>query len=174
MAITFEIKGLNTLIKKTEKLASESRKRTQKALEDYIDDAANLAKTLAPADEGRLRNSISAKYGNLEVSLVAAANYAAYVEFGTRKYAAQYLAGLPADWKSYAATFKGGGGEGNALRDIMDWAKRKGIAKNDSEAYPIAISVLRNGVKPHPFMYPAVTNKALVDRLRNDLETVLK
>lgn len=105
-----EIKGLDALIKKTENLAADARKDTQTALNDFADRVASGAKQLVASnssDEGKLLGSINAKYGDLSASVVVGANYAAFIEFGTRKFAASYVASLPQDWKTYAATFRG-------------------------------------------------------------------
>lgn len=136
------------------------------------------AKKGAPVDEGRLRGSISYKLNGLEVTLTVGVEYAAFLEFGTKAFAASYVATLPSNWRDYAATFKGAGGGGSLdefLLVIMEWVRRKGItgtysvktqrrtgnrsARNfeDAEAaYSIALSILRKGVKPQPYLYPAV------------------
>lgn len=53
----------------------------------------NNARILAPVDTGRLRSSIQARKGTDSrgpyVEIVAGTNYAAYVEFGTTRMAAQ-------------------------------------------------------------------------------------
>ena len=80
------------------------------------------------------------------------------------------------DWKSYAATFKGKGGGSidEMLMNIIDWVKSKQLsgtysvktqrrtgakaARNfeDAEvAYPIALAILRKGIKAQPYLYPA-------------------
>lgn len=66
------------------------------------------AKLLAPVapDGGTLRNSISYVKVGLDVTIIAAALYAAYVEFGTRAMAAAYVTTLPSEWEAFAATFK--------------------------------------------------------------------
>lgn len=126
-----EIKGLDLTIKRVEGLAAESRSRAQAALNGFAFDVRNSAKDYAPKDEGHLKGSIEAVpgNGNLEASIVVATNYAAYMEFGTRKFAAKYVATLPPDWQVYAATFKGRGGGNFAemLRSIMEWVRRKGL-----------------------------------------------
>jgi len=67
---------------------------------------ATSAKNMAPVDTGRLRASISLKKEQfLSYELVAQANYAAYVEFGTGKYFISN--GEP--WDGVASKFKGKG-----------------------------------------------------------------
>lgn len=172
MGINLKIKGLDAAIKNANKIASTARKETQAALNDFGLRVDGTAKQLAPADEGRLRNSIFNQPGNLSVKVGAATNYGAFLEFGTRKYAAQYVASLPADWKSYAATFKGssGGSFDELLKAIMGWVKRKGI--DSDAAYPIALKIIREGIKPKPFLYPAIN--ANLKQLQDDLNNVIK
>lgn len=163
-----------------------------------------MAKQLAPVDEGFLRNSITFEKKPLAVEIIVAANYAAYLEFGTRAFAADYVSSLPPDWQSFAAQFKGGGGgsfEEFVMR-LTEWVHRKGLgagglgkpigvtgtysvktgkrtgnkvtqaSEDKSAAYRIALSILRKGIRPHPFLYPSVElNK---EKLISNLKAVIK
>jgi hypothetical protein len=119
-----------------------------------------------------LLRSINANYGNGSASVTASTKYAAYIEFGTRKFAAAYVSSLPADWQTYAATFKGktGGTFKQFLLSIIGWVSRKGIDKK--AAYPIARKIMIDGIKPKPFLYPSV-NKTL-PVLRKNLRAIFK
>lgn len=134
------------------------------------------AKQLAPVDEGHLKGSIFQQPGRLSSTVGASVNYAAYLEFGTRQYAAAYVGGLPAQWQELAQSKKGGTSgtfEQFVLR-LTAWVHRKGITgifsvktrkrigtkdiqeKQDMQAaYLIARKILKNGIKPQPFLYPA-------------------
>ena len=173
MSITLKIKGLDAAIKNANKIASTARKETQAALDDFAFRVEGDAKVLAPANEGGLRMAIGTKRGNLQASVVVAKDYAAFMEFGTRKYAAQYVATLPAEWKELASEFKGNG-NGGSIKGILfamrQWFKDKGI--DDDYAFFIARKMLREGVRPHPFLYPAVN--ANLDQLKKDLNNVIK
>lgn len=141
------------------KKMNEITQKVKQAVDDELSafgfDTVAMAKQLAPADEGILRNRIVFERTELAVEISVAVNYAAYLEFGTRGFAEIYVATLPTTWQEYAATFKGGGGSfENYFQNIFDWCKRKGIEA--SAAYPIAISILRNGVRPHPYLFPAI------------------
>ena len=125
--MNIEVKGLDATLKKFERLASQSKGDIQGALNDFADRTASDAKRLAPADEGKLRQSISPVYGDLQGGVVANINYAAYQEFGTRKFAAQYVSGLHEEWQRFAAKFKGAN-------------TRPG----------------GNGCRPQPFIYPSI------------------
>ena len=58
------------------------------ALERVGSAAEGFAADLAPVDSGRLRNSITHKVDDNSVTVGSPLEYAAYVEFGTGKYAA--------------------------------------------------------------------------------------
>ena len=192
MPVMFQIQGLDAAIKHSNRLAKEVKQDVQEELNEFADAVSALAKRLAPADEGHLRGAIAPirGNGNLEASIVCAVVYAAFMEFGTRKYAAKYVATLPQDWKTYALTFKGkgGGSMDEFIQAIMAWVRRKGISgdrtksgnvsnsrssldKQQSAAYAIALNILQNGVKPQPFLYPAVI--AEVPKLTERLKKIL-
>lgn len=144
------------------------------------------AKQAVPVDEGRLKGSIFQQPGRLSSTVGASAAYAAYVEFGTRKFAAAYVSTLPATWQELAAKAKGKGGgsfEQFVLR-IFEWVKRKGIASTPTAsgaasrsrsaaaaqkqaAYLIARKIIREGIKRQPYLYPAVNmaSKKLLEDL---------
>ena len=139
-------------------------------LETMSQEWVKLAKTDAPADQGALRGAITYyQAGPTKYEIVAQKFYAPFMEFGTKgKY--QPIPGTEA----IAAEFKGykGGDFMELLRMIVRWVKRKGItgtysvktrkrsgnkinqfAEDYSAAWPIAMSILKNGVNPHPFFF---------------------
>lgn len=156
------------------------------ALEKGIDDALNgaaleievTAKRLAPKDRGTIAQMISANIsGHLEKEVNVNAFYAAWIEFGTGKYAAAYVSTLPAEWKAYASQFRGksGGTFDEMIERLSEWVRRKGIATaKDAKkvGYLIARSILRNGVRPHPFLYPAFEQQRPL--IIQDIENVIK
>lgn len=146
------------------------------------------AKSLVPVYEGRLKNSIFQDPSRLAVTVGASADYAAYLEFGTRKFAAAYVATLPQNWREFAARAKGskGGSMEEFIQRIMAWVLRKGIGgdttksgnvsksatsldKMQQAAYWIALNILQNGIKPQPYMYPAIQKemRTLIHDLQN-------
>jgi len=133
------------------------------------------AKQLAPVDESHLKPAIFFTAFKNGVEVGCSVDYASFVEFGTRKYAARYVSTLPATWQLLAAESrgKGGGTFEEFVQRIFAWVRRKGIGGNrtksgalsesassfdamNSAAYAIALNILQNGSKPHPFLYPAV------------------
>lgn len=201
--IKIDISGFDKALADVNSLATKAKQDVKLALVDFGTKVESHAKRLAPADEVNLRSSINSDYDatNMTVTITAASDYAAYMEFGTRKFAAQHVATLPQDWKTYAATFKGKGGGDyfEFLNAILDWVKRKGIVSRysvktkkaisikiggkgktslddqnrlEEAAYAIALSILRNGVRHHPFLYPAVKDKT--PKLISDIKKIFK
>lgn len=130
-----------------------------------------------PKDQGALAGAIS-YYGtdtitaggsSVGFAIVAQKFYAPFMEFGTK---GKYLP-IPGT-EQIAAQFKGykGGDFQELLKMILRWVKRKGItgtysvktrrrtgskinqiAEDYSAAWPIALSILKNGVSPHPYFF---------------------
>lgn len=161
--ITITDKGIDVLVKKFDRLSTKSQMEVQSALNDWADRTAQDAKGLVSrnsSDEGNLLNSIKPLYGSGRAAVVATAKYAAYIEFGTRKFAQTYVASLPSDWQQIAAKTKGraGGTFADFVLNLMGWVQRKGIARGPeakSAAYNIAKKIMVNGIRPRPFLYPS-------------------
>jgi HK97 gp10 family phage protein len=155
---TFDIGNLSDVLKKLETLDS----KVQQGVKDEINASAlNIqsgAKRLAPVNFGQLRNSIYLKEQNVEKGVVftigAKASYAPYVEFGTGG-----KVSIPAGFEELASGFKGK--KAGTFKDMVQaltlWVRRKGIGggKDKSIAYAIAISILKKGMRPQPFLIPA-------------------
>jgi HK97 gp10 family phage protein len=174
-----QIKGLQEVLNALDLTQERVQNMLVVTFNEWANELVKIAKDRAPVNEGKLRQSIQADYATLNKLIAGvgvAVNYAAYLEFGTRGYAAAYVGKLPNDWQSYAATFKGKGGGSidEMLLNIMDWVKSKQLsgtysvktqrrtgaksARNleDAEvAYPIALAILRKGIKAQPYLYPA-------------------
>lgn len=113
----------------------------------------NDARQRAPVNYGQLRQSIGktkAEIKNNRSFIFANTPYAAFVEFGTGS-----KVSVPKGFEQLAVKYKGQG-RGNFdqfLDAIRDWCRKKGI--DEKLAYPIAVSILRNGIKAQPFLIPA-------------------
>jgi len=171
--VTIKIEGLEATMAKLDYKKYEVQ--IQQSFDKFGFNAETEAKLRAPVDEGHLRSAIYSKSKPLAAEIGCTVDYAAYLEFGTRRFAAAYVAGLPATWQELAANFKGGGG-GNFeqfVKELTEWVMRKGFAapltasgnasKSKSAidiqrqaAYMIARSIMIKGIRPHPFLYPAV------------------
>lgn len=114
------------------------------------------ARQAAPVDEGLLRSSIKTRTEGNGLTGVVSVDvfYAPYIEFGTKSQVR-----VPPGLEDAAAQYRGNPGRGG--RDtkvaIYEWARRKGIAQ---EAwYPIFLKIITQGIKPHPFLYPAAKSE---------------
>ena len=104
---------LNKLKNKLDKMRAFESKTLSNELGKTGSEIVRLAKRLAPVDKGSLKQSISAQRSGKSINVVAAANYAPYVEFGTGgsvDLTDMIELGIP---PSYAAQFKGKG-----IRDV--------------------------------------------------------
>ena len=166
-------------IKGASKVIFELRAK-KKGIDKKIDDItqanaiemAGDATKRAPEAFGKLKQSISySKVADLKWKATANKEYAGYMEFGTGT-----KIQVPAEFSDMAKSFQSGG-KGNfkqALDNIKLWCKKKGI--DEKAAYPILLSILRVGVNPQPFFYPAwvSTKKRYVKDLENLLKTLNK
>jgi HK97 gp10 family phage protein len=111
------------------------------------------AKQRAPVNFGQLRLSIQNTTATIQLNrslIFSNAPYSAFVEFGTGS-----KVKVPPGFEKLASEFKGKGGGSfdDFLDNIRDWCKKKGI--DEKLAYPIAVSILRTGIKPQPYFIPA-------------------
>ena len=174
---TFDIGNLSDVLKKLDTLDA----KIQQEVKDEISvSALNIqtgAKRLAPVNFGQLRNSIYLKEQKIEKGIVftvgASASYAPYVEFGTGG-----KVSIPAGFEDLASGFKGK--KAGTFKDMVEaltlWVRRKGIGggNDKSIAYAIAISILRKGMRPQPFLIPAFETEKpkLIKNILNVLKNV--
>lgn len=173
--ITIKVTGVDKVLKDLQNMGKDAQQKVQPALNDWADRVATNAKQLVAAnssDEGNLLRSIFPVYGVGGASVVASASYAAYIEFGTRKFAAAYVSSLPDEWQALAQQAKGpaGGSFKDLVASLMAWCRRKGI--DEKAAYPIAKKLLVQGMRPKPFLYPAVEKN--YEQLIKDIKAAFK
>lgn len=138
----------NDLLKlknKLEKMRAFESKTLSNELGKTGLEIVRLAKRAAPVDKGALKQSISTQRSGKSVNIVAAANYAPYVEFGTGgsvDLTDMTELGIP---ESYAAQFKG-----------------KGIREVNLPARPFFFSSARIGFKN------------LLNRLNGEIQKAIK
>ena len=144
------IKNINKVLSELKQLGKDAEKRIEETTQVNALDIVADAKVKAPKDKGKLAQSIySEKNTKMNYSIVVGLDYGAYVEFGTGKYV-----NVPTELKDVASSFKGRKGDfKTGLQSIKDWCRGKGI--DEKYAYPIFISILRNGIQAQPFLYPA-------------------
>lgn len=175
--ITLEITGMTGVLGKLDKY-------NNKIQDGIIDEVAasalkiqSDAKKAAPVNINTLRGSIYME-PNIKsktqymFTVGTEVSYAPYIEFGTGG-----KVSIPAGYESYANGFKGKskGKFKDMLMALTEWVQKKGIAsgkQSKSVAYMIAISILRKGLRPQPFLIPAFEREKPKLKLR--IEKILK
>ena len=154
--MTVQTIGGDALKKKLDEVAGEKSAKVFKSLVDdtafFIhEQAVNHIKKNVKQGTGHLIKSMRVDTSGIDFAIVRNdAEYAPYVEFGTAKrvIVPQEFSGIASQIRSRPTkSFKEG------LQAIKDWCKRLGIPERS--AYPIFMSILRTGVRPRPFLYPA-------------------
>jgi len=168
LKIVLKIQNKDRLIGKLKQFAKDGEDATKTAILIKARETTAEAKRLAPVDMGELRQNITYEKQDsdgLHYSIIAFANYAAYVEFGTGK-----KVSVPDEFADMAIKFKDapGGSFEDGLKRIQGWCKRHGI--EESAAYPIFMSILNKGIEPQPFLHPAF--KSAEETFKKDLEFV--
>jgi HK97 gp10 family phage protein len=174
---TFDITNISEVSAKLQSLD----KKVQQDVKDEINASAlNIqsgAKRLAPVNLGQLRNSIYLKEKTIKDGYVftigSSASYAPYVEFGTGG-----KVSIPKGFEQLASGFKGK--KAGTFKDMVQaltlWVRRKGIGggKDKSVAYAIAISILRKGMRPQPFLIPAfeIEKPKMINNIKKAIENV--
>ena len=190
--ITFEIKGINEVLNNFKQMDA----KIQKEVKDEVNASAlkiqSDAKKLAPINFGTLRGSIQlnevSSNDGFVYSVYTKLSYAPYVEFGTGG-----KVSIPAGYEDYAMQFKGktGGKFIDMVKALAEWVANKGIVgtysvktqrrtgnksnqykQNMSAAYAMAISILKKGLRPQPYLIPAFEQEK--PKLINRLENVIK
>lgn len=163
--ISIEVKGLDKIKKKLGEIPQTVRDETDAILASIGNEFVNRAVEDAPVDQGILKNQITLeKEGEMKWRVVSGAGWSAYIEFGTKS-----RVQVPPDLATYAAQFKNGGAKtpGKGFYDsILGWVKRKGIVippkgatrvdkqiQVEQTAFAIYLSIIRHGVKAHPFFF---------------------
>lgn len=182
MPLSITIGNLDKVLAEIKAYPQDIKKIINNEFVAFGDNTANDMKRLAPKNESKLVNSINTKIDLDQMILHVGAyiEYAAYLEFGTKSFAAAYVASLPEDWQAFAAEHKGGDGGtfDDLLIAIIKWVMSKGIAETPTKsgnasqskdalheqynaAYLIALKIVRNGIKAQPYFYPAFEKNKL-------------
>ena|SRR5690349_877115 len=171
-AFKIEIQGLDELQRKFGSIPQQLTNKLDYVMEKGARQIELRGNQLKPTDMGFLQVRVISQPLHKEITVDA--NYAAFVEFGTGTYASRYVATLPAEWQQFALQFKGQSGGGtfaDMVRHLQEWARRKGFNKPEQAGYAIAKSIIINGVRPHPFLYPAYFE--VVPTLQADMQKVI-
>lgn len=105
--LSIEIVGVREALDKVKKDFNKISDEIDMEVGDGVQKIISLAKTEVPANFSRLATSLYfLKVGKFNYKYGSNLNYAAYVEFGTGKYAAAYVPSLEPEWQEYARTFQ--------------------------------------------------------------------
>lgn len=151
MKVNAKLKGVDKLLKDFREFGKEGVKEFGSITKLTAQDIVGMAKVNAPKNLGKLSQSIhKEKVTDLNYKIKVGLDYGVYVEFGTGR-----KASVPPELQKEASRFKGRkmGSFEEGLKSIRDWCRSKGI--EESAAYPIFMSILRNGIEPKPYLYPA-------------------
>jgi HK97 gp10 family phage protein len=146
-----KVTGVKELVLSYKKAGKDIEKQCAYIVSANALQGRNEAVRNAPIAFGKLRQSIGIEvsYDKLEQSVVANADYAPYIEFGTGG-----KVSVPSEWSQLANNFRGQNfSNDDILQRLREWCRLKGI--NEKYAYPIMVTIFREGMRPQPFMYPA-------------------
>ena len=183
---SFKVQGLDKLIKVFNQLPERTQHELQDELKVTSWEIRDGAKRDSPADESRLRQSISTKEtGPMAFEVVAQTFYAGYLEFGTKT-----KVSIPAGLEDIASELKGPvSGQGSPLDAITEWVRRKQIAATFTKtgrvskaksaianqkwvAFLIWQKIKKYGIKPHPYFFKQM--QPAEERLRQRLANIIK
>lgn len=160
-------KGLNRIKNLLKNKGVEVQRQSSKIVAECAFVGRNVAIQKAPVAFGKLRQGINIKVSTLKAEVYSQMPYSVYVEFGTGK-KVKVPSNTPTQLKKAAELMRGkkSGNFDNFLTSLSRWARLKGI--DPKMVYPIAVSILKNGVEPQPFMRPAyiASRKKLLMELR--------
>jgi HK97 gp10 family phage protein len=80
-----ELEGMDQINRKLQQLDASLKSQVQQSLADLASSIENTAKQLAPIKTGYLRSTISTQTSDWLIKVYAAAPYATFLEFGTRR-----------------------------------------------------------------------------------------
>lgn len=184
------ITGLPELLKKFTDLGDQGKIIANASINATADLIVAEAKQSAPADLGTIKQNIGKEQiGDLLVSIFSAAPESAFQEFGTGG-----KVDVPEAMADVAAQFQGakGGNMAAFILALTDWVKRHGLTgvysvkthkrnnnyanQDEQVAWAIAKTILKNGLQPRPFLYPAFVNQSqkLLPLLQKALQELLK
>lgn len=176
--ITANVDGLDKLLGNFTNLGVEGIRMADAVIASNVDGMVLEAKQSAPADLGKIRQSLG-KEKVSEDNTVGYNFFCNALEAGFQEFGTGGKVDVPSEMADIASTFQGykGGSMQEFILALIGWVRRHGltgvysikthkrIGTNASNldadtqaAWAIARSILRNGLKPQPFFYPAFVN----------------
>ena len=176
--ITFNIVGFDKVMENLNKFSKQTRADIKDEVAASALKIQSDAKRLAPVNLGTLRQSI---YLDSEIksdyqykfTIGSSAKYAPYIEFGTGG-----KVSIPKGFESYASQFKTktGGTFKEMVLALMEWGLKKGYIQSGKgakqHAYFMALKILKKGLRPQPFLIPALEQE--LPKLKLRIEKTLK
>jgi HK97 gp10 family phage protein len=152
------VEGLPQLLNKFKDLGTQGERLASAIVNSTADQIVAQAKANAPADLGKIRQGIvKEQIDAFQVAIAATAPESAFQEFGTGG-----KVEVPEEMADVASSFQGqsGGNMADFILALVGWIARHGItgAKNETPeqiAWAMAKVILRDGLRPQPFLYPA-------------------
>lgn len=191
--VHIKVDGLDKIVEKIGSLPKTVKKEVDTELSSVANNYVNRAVADAPVDQGVLKGQITAKRnGLMDYEIVSGARWSAYIEFGTKR---RFKAIPGIDSSKYKQLSGAGGGVRELFQNILEWVKRKGIASRFSvktrkklkhtkaddvraleAAAAITISILRHGIRPHPFFFKQlpIAQKELTQGMNEVLKRALE
>lgn len=169
------VEGVPQLIAKLNNLSDQGARMASAIVSSVGDLIVVDAKSNAPADLGKIRQGIvKEQIDAFQVMIAATAPESAFQEFGTGG-----KVNVPEQMADIASQFQGqsGGNMEDFILALTGWIERHGITGTNGEtsdqiAWVMARSILRDGLAPQPFLYPAFVAQS--QKLVPMLETALK
>jgi HK97 gp10 family phage protein len=161
--INFKLVGVQKALNQLRDVENELTEEIDIALEAGVIKIEGDAKKRAPIYLSGIRQSIQhAKVGHLRWEVAANAYHAPYIEFGTRGKTI-----VPNDLQDIAKAVKARPKKGNfkgMVKAIHEWGLKKGYIEkgkgSKNHAYLIARKIMKDGIRPQPFLYPAFLSNA--------------
>jgi len=160
-------KGLDRIKRMLKNRGKEINRDANRLVKKVAMDGVVVAKTKAPSAFGKLRMGINSKDTYLKSVVNSQMPYSVYVEFGTgKKVHIPSYTPKPLLEAAKAMRGKKGGNFDQFMSSLRKWARLKGIPQEC--VFIIAMSILKKGVEPQPFMRPAyiASRKALIKGLK--------
>lgn len=166
-------KGMNELVRRLDRSRKNAIPLVEGAFEDTAKRFVARAKREAPKDTGFLTGQIGyEKAGSLNMEIFSSSKYAGYLEFGTKRNF-KPIPGFEAEASALKNISTGTAQE--AIENIMQWVKRKGIRIESASrfksgkkagqnrtltieqtAWLIWHFININGIKPQPYFFKQV------------------
>lgn len=173
-----EIIGLDKLITQFTLLGTEGIRMCDAVIASNVDGMVNEAKQSAPADLGTIRQNLG-KDKISDTNIVGYNFFCNALEAGFQEFGTGGKVDVPNEMSDIASSFQGykGGNMAEFILALTDWVRRHGLtgtysivthkrtgtkaSNSDADtqaAWAIAKTILRDGLTPRPFFYPAFVN----------------